>query len=205
MRELIDALSASATHWRRWAQGPTSKRRFELSIAEHALTGTLDEVFPDALLQFRAGKAHGRNQLRLGLDALIWSALGETRPIRRLILGEGARELAPVPADVARQALSVLIDALLAARQQPLPFMPKAAFAYAELADRDEPRAWRMAAEHWRGREGFGEGQDRWVRLAGRGQDLFADPDSRAAQDFRRWARRIFDPLLAINSVGGVP
>ena len=82
--------------------------------------------------------------------------------------------------------------------------MPKAAFVYAELAHRDEARAWRAATEHWRGRDGFGEGQDRWVRLAGRGQDPFADPDTPAAQDFRHWARRIFDPLLAINNVGGV-
>jgi exodeoxyribonuclease V gamma subunit len=202
---IIDALTAPAWQWRDWARGQAATHRFELSLAGHTLSGALDAIFPDGLLQFRAGKAHGRSQLQLGVDALIWSALGETRSIRRLIVAEGPRLLVALPPDEARRALSTMLSVLLDAREQPLPFMPKAAFAYAQArhADKSEERAWQAASEHWQSREGYGEGQDVWVRLALRGNDPFDDPTSAMAQQFRDLAHTVFDPLLAMNAHGG--
>jgi exodeoxyribonuclease V gamma subunit len=204
---IIATLTASARQWRTWAQGETSTRDFELPLGAQTLTGTLESIFPQGLLQFRAGKAHGRNQLRLGLDALVWSALAESRPVHRLISDEGPRSLSPLSPNEARQALSMMIDALLQAQQRPLEFMPKAGFAYAQArqADKSEERAWQAARELWRTREGFGEGQDAWVRLALRGNDPFDDPKGAPAQRFRDLALAVFAPLLAMTSSGVAP
>ncbi|HMB43797.1 MAG TPA: exodeoxyribonuclease V subunit gamma, partial [Luteimonas sp.] len=201
---IIETLAASARQWRDWALGPATTRGFELALDGCTLSGTLDSIFPDGLLQFRAGKAHGRNQLSLGLDALIWSALGETRPIRRLIVEEGPHQLVPLSPDEAKRALSTMIAALLDARQRPLAFMPRSAFAYAQArhVDKSEEHAWRAAFGHWQSREGYGEGQDVWVRLALRGNDPFADPAIAVAQQFRDLAHAVFDPLLAMTANG---
>ena len=197
----VDALALSAPQWRAWSQGAAATRPFELTLGTHTLTGTLESIFPAGPLQLRAGKPHGRNQLRLGIEALVWSALGESRPLHRLISEQGPRQFSPLPPDQAERALSTLIDALLQAQQQPLPFMPKTGFAYAQArrADKGEERAWQAALEHWSNRDGFGEGQDAWVRLALRGNNPFADPQSPAAQQFRELALALFDPLLAMT------
>ena len=205
--EIVQALTTSAAQWRRWAQGAATTRGFELALGEHTLTGTLDNIFRDGLLQFRAGKAHGRNQLQLGLDALVWSALGEPRSIHRLVTGEGPRQISPLSPDDACRALTTMIDTLRQARKRPLPFMPRAAFAYAQArrADKSEDRAWQLAFEHWRTREGYGEGQDVWVRLALRGNDPFDDVDGEMARQFREFAHGVFDPLLAMTADGSAP
>jgi exodeoxyribonuclease V gamma subunit len=204
---MVDTLAAAAAHWRAWAPGPARTRRYQLTVAGRTLSGTLPGIFPDGLRQFRAGKAHGRNQLQLGLDALIWSALGETAPIRRLVLGEGPRRLPSLSPETARVALASLLDLALATRQLALPFMPKSAFAYAQarhVGDSDE-RAWRLALEIWRTREGYGEGDDPWVRLALRGNDPFDDATGAAAQRFRESAVAVFEPMLAMAALADAP
>jgi hypothetical protein len=72
--------------------------------------------------------------------------------------------------------------------------MPKSAWAYAECLAKhgDATRAWQQAEAQWRRRSGFGEGDDADVRLALRGNDPFADPDSAAAREFRALARQLF-------------
>jgi exodeoxyribonuclease V gamma subunit len=198
--DVITGLAASASQWRRWAQGPLSTRPFELALGEWRLAGTLSSITDDGLLQFRAGKAHGKAQLALGLDALIWSALGETRPVHRLIAEAGPQLIAATAQVEARAVLADLLALMRQAQTQALPLMPKTAYAYAHAlrAKGDEVSAWRAAADQWSKREGYGEGQDAWVRLALRGNDPFADAQSDAAAQFRRLSRALFDPFLAL-------
>ena len=207
VQQLIAELAGGARQWRQWARGEAAARAFELELDGRRLTGTMNSIFEPGLLQFRAGKAHGKSQLALGLDALIWSALGETRPVHRLILEDAPESLMPVPVASARDALTALIDLARDAQQRPLSLMPKSGFAYAQAlhAGKPESAAWQAAHGQWLSHEGHGEGQDAWVALALRGSDPFADPAGDAASEFRRLARVLFDPLRFLTTRAGAP
>lgn len=199
--ELADAraqLQAAIDTWRGWAQGAAGTRAFELDLGETVLTGSLGPVHAGGLLQFRAGKAHGRNRLALDLDWLLWSALGETRPVFRLF-GDGAesaRVIAPLSPVAAKDALRELLRLQRRALAEPLPFMPKAGYAYARAVSDDQPgteeKAWAFAQAEWRPREGHGEGDEADVRLALRGDDPFENPQGASARRFRELARQVF-------------
>src|SRR5262249_11304624 len=110
LAEWLRVLRAPARRWREWAQGPAQSRAFDLDLGEYRLQGRIGAIHAPGLLQFRAGKPHGKAQLRLGIDALIWSALGETRPVHRLIAEGDSQILAPPAADSARAALIAMLD-----------------------------------------------------------------------------------------------
>ncbi len=194
--DILATLSTHASTWRGWAQGTARSQSFELALGEFTLTGSLDNIHDTGLLQFRAGKAHGRTQLALGIDVLIWSALGRTQPVHRLVAKQGAQLISPLPQDAARAALLELLRLHEQAREQLLPFMPKTGFAYASAlaSGKSEFSAWAKAHGEWIKREGYGEGQDPWVRLALRGNDPFDDDhrDGETAQQFRDLSQHVF-------------
>jgi exodeoxyribonuclease V gamma subunit len=208
---VIDELSVVAQQWHYHARGVAGTRPFELPLGESTLVGTLTSVHDSGLLQFRAGKAHGKAQLALGIDALIWSALGETQPVYRFLAGQPPQRIAALAKADACAALSALIELMRQARRQSLPLMPKTGFAYCRmLADSSSDiAAWKSAAKEWKFRDADGdergEGRDAWVRLALRGDDPFDDPDGATAQEFRRLSRALFDPLLAMTAQAGSP
>ena len=197
MRELRHA----AAQWRDWSHGEAEQRHFELDLDGTTITGMLGPVHDAGLLQYRIGKPHGKNQLALGLDVLLWSALGETRSVHRLITGEGGCVdiIAPLPMETAKNALRDLLEWHRRALEAPLPFMPKAGFAYAQAiaAGAGEESAWKKASELWHHREGFGEGDEPEVKLALRGRDPFDDPEGESAQQFRELSVRIFATMIS--------
>jgi exodeoxyribonuclease V gamma subunit len=199
---IIDTLAAPARQWRQWARGPAGTRGFELPLSGQRLIGRLSAIHEPGLLQFRAGSAHGKAQLALGIDALIWSALGETRPVLRWLGGALPQTIAAIAPASARETLGELIALLQQAQEQPLPLMPKAGYAYAQArhAGKSDDLAWRAASAHWWSRKDYGEGEDAWVRLALRGNDPFVSPDSVAAGQFRQLACALFDPLLSMTN-----
>lgn len=194
--ETLAPLRGKARQWREWSAGDASSRAFELDLGGSLLVGSLTPVHPVGLLQFRAGKPHGRNRLPLEIDWLIWSALGETRPVHRLFAdGEHSPEiLAPIAPATARARLAELLALYRRAVTEALPFMPKAAFAYAQglRSPEHEAGAWKKAQDEWWTRDGTGEGEGADVRLALRGRDPFDDEAGDDAAMFRTLARRIF-------------
>ena len=191
--ELLDQLAPVVSTWRAWGSDAAQVVPYQLVIGATTLSGTLQPVHASGLRQFSASRGHGKTQLSLGIDALIWSALGQSRPIQRLIVGEQPQVISPLPTLVAQENLQQLLDIFLATRTVALPFMPKAGFAYFQ----SEPgvAAWSAARKQWTTREGFGEGQDAWVRLALRGIDPFLDGDATSAQVFHDLTKRIFQAL----------
>jgi exodeoxyribonuclease V gamma subunit len=166
---------------------------YELELGRFRLGGRLPRVLPDGLRQFTASKAHGKTLLALGIDALVWSALGHTDSIDRVVCGQPRVQLAPLPQMVARERLGKLIELALLARVQPLPFMPKAAL---EFLHRDEEAAGLKAAQKaWFGE--FGEGRDPWVATALRGFEPFVDPV--ATREFAELARRVFAQMPGLD------
>lgn len=194
--ETMAPLRAAARLWREWSTGEAESVRFEFDLGGTMLTGTLAPVHAGGLLQFRAGKPHGRSRLPLEIDWLIWSALGEARPVRRLFVGDGidSEILAPLPAATARARLVELLALHRRAIGEALPFMPKSALAYAEAlhSTDDEAAAWKRAEGFWNTREGTGEGDGADVRLALRGRDPFDDAGGDDAALFRQLACRLF-------------
>ncbi len=202
MREL----RSFARQWREWSSGDGEQRHFEIDLDGTTITGALGPMHANGLLQLRVGKPHGRHRLALGIDHIIWSALGETRPLHRLIAGErGAAEvIASLPRETAISALRDLLAIYRRALDAPLPFMPKSGFAYAQAiaTDKGEDKAWASAREVWcpTHRDGVGEGDEPEVKLALRGRDPFVDPNGESAGEFRQLSKDIFATMLSTTA-----
>jgi len=189
----LEALAPALEAWRGDTRAATSLP-YEIELGRFRLKGVLPRVMPDGLRQFTASKAHGKTLLALGLDALIWSALGREDSIDRIVCDEPRVQLAPLPATVARDKLASLLEFALQARVQALPFMPKAALAF--LQGKDEAKGLRAARESWQ-HERFGEGRNSWVAMALRGAEPFVDED--ASERFKGLSRFIFAQMPGLD------
>ena len=156
----------------------------------------LPRVLPDGLRQFSASKAHGKTLLALGLDALVWAALGREGSIDRVVCGQPRVQLAPLPQMVAREKLESLLEFALQARVEPLPFMPKAALEW--LCGKDEAAGLKAAEKSWHA--SYGEGQDGWVATALRGAEPFVDEGATAR--FMALSREVFARMPGLPADG---
>lgn len=191
---LLDTLAAEAWIWREWAQGPAQSRAFALDLGDIVLTGELDNIHDTGLLQFSASRGHGKTRLGLDVDALVWAALGETRPIHRLLRDGEAEEITPLPVAAAKAGLRALVELHLGAQATLLPFMPKTAYALV-AAEREGKHGGSAAEKEWKKRGGHGEGESDSVQLAMRGREPFDDSTPGATQAFREAAFAVFDAL----------
>jgi exonuclease V gamma subunit len=200
--QLRTALLRARAQWRAWADDPPQRQSFALELDGFVLEGALAPVHEVGLLQFRAGKPHGRTRLDLALDALCWAASGETRAVHSLVL-QGATEVrAPLASAAARAALARLVALQQRSRAQALPLMPQSAWCYVEALakGKDADAAFALAARCWNEHD-YSEGRDPWVRLALRGRDPFAPGNDAQAATFRELATELF--TLLYGSGGG--
>jgi exonuclease V gamma subunit len=149
------------------------------------------------LRQFTASKAHGKTLLALGIDALVWSALGRGEEIDRIVCGEARQRLAPLPPEAARAKLAALLAFAQRARTEALPFKPKAGLNFVQQADAAKARD--KAFKSWTSDQG-GEGGDRWVATALRGAQPFLH--EAATQRFAELARVVFVGLPGVEVSG---
>lgn len=187
---LLDRLAPAVATWRAWGADEARALPYEIELDGVTLSGTLARVHSAGLRQFSASKGHGKTLLGLGLDALVWSALGRSQPIRRLVDGQPPLEIAPLPAAEARDRLHKLISILAAAQADALPFMPRTGYEWFASSG---PAAWSKARTSWLGEHG--EGGDPWVRMALRGADPFLDGDEQARAAFEQLSAAIFGAL----------
>lgn len=188
-----------------------------------------DDVHRDAegrplRLILEVGKLEGKRRLRAGLDHLLLASVhGEAA--RTVLVGEGEAKsgrkktgdaaddvppatipvaiqtFAGIDRDTARTRLAVLLALWRRGQAEPLPFAPKAGWAYVEKfhskQSPDHAAAWMAAQQAFT--PGFGdyrgESADAWLALAFRPQGLFDAVDSARARDFGATARAIFDAL----------
>jgi exodeoxyribonuclease V gamma subunit len=179
--------------WRLWAQGEAREAALEIALGDTTLEATLMPVHDAALLQFRAGAAHGKARLDLGLEWLAWSAAAPPGPVHRLILEQGPSTRMPLSPATARHALTQLIALAQRATHEALPLMPRSAWAYVEALAQgdDDDTAFGKARKTWSEKDGA----DPWVQLALRGNDPFAPDNVTGAARFRTLARELFDAL----------
>ncbi|CAN5237032.1 exodeoxyribonuclease V subunit gamma [soil metagenome] len=189
LRHSIKRLAPALDAWRN--AGATRPRPWQLDLGPHRLSGVLPRVHDGGLRQFSASKGHGRSLIALGVDALAWSALGETAPISRFVLDGGIETIAAMPAAEARANLEALLQLAARARLEALPFMPKAGHLLWLAGDDEIAR--KQARKSWSGANG--EGSDAAVRIALRG----AMPFEHAAQTAQMeiLAAEIFSSLPA--------
>ena len=80
--------------------------------------------------------------------------------------------------------------------------MPKAGYAWFKRAPGDA--AWKAASDQWNTREGHGEGDDAWVRLALRGRDPFLDSNQESVELFQQLATDIFQAMPGVDPAPGL-
>jgi exodeoxyribonuclease V gamma subunit len=195
MDESLARIAPALAAWQAADGGPPLTLPYTLEWEGLRLSGTLPHVYADGLRQFSPGRGHGRNLIALGVDVLAWSALGEARPVLRVVRDGGHQVIAPMPVAQARAKLRQLLALATRARREPLPFMPKAG-ALLVCAD-DEAEGLRDARQAWLNERG-GEGHDAWVRLALRGAMPF--DDAQATDALAALAHAIF-----LGLPGGLP
>ena len=199
--DVLDKLAPAIKAWRLWGLDAAHALPYSLELGEVTLVGTLEHVHASGLRQFSASKGHGKTLLGLGIDALVWSALGELRPIHRIVADQPPQVIQPLPAELACVRLRKLAGIFSTAATRPLPFMPKAGYAWFKRAPGDA--AWKAASDQWSTRDGNGEGEDAWVRLALRGRDPFLDGDQESMELFQQLATDIFQAVSGADPSPG--
>lgn len=197
----------------------------EVAEATAPVAFRFDDVHRDAdgrplRLILEAGKLEGKRRLRAGIDHLLLASV-HGAAARTVLVGEGeaksgkkksgdAADDAPpiaiqtfagIDRETALARLNVLLALLRRGQSEPLPFAPKAGWAYVEKFHTKQPpdhaAAWTAAQQAFT--PGFGdyrgESADAWLALAFRPQGLFDAVDSARARDFGDVARAIFDAL----------
>lgn len=166
-------------------------RPVDIHIGDFRLTGRIDNIYPGGLLHFRFAEARPRDRLSLWIHHLILNRLepaGYPFP-SRLILKDLSCELPPLQESekYLRQLLEIYWQGLI----RPLPFFPRASFAYAQSFNKykDAERARRAAGRTWETDHGRGEAEDPYFQLC------FKDGDP-LGEEFQSLAIRIFDPIL---------
>ncbi len=169
--------------------------------APHGIGFRFDDVHDDARAIVVAGRLDGKRRLRAGLDHLLLaSVLGEYA--RTHLIGYDGKANAPVEIIYTGRSqhdactkLATLLALWREGQCTPLPFAPKAAFAYAEHwhAKNDPGAAWKSALGAFSPYTGGGENEDAWMRLAFRPDGLLNRYDAPHAQRFREIAVMVFD------------
>ena len=199
---LLDAVRPFADAFGRWRSGVAQVRTFELDLDGTRLHGRIDELYSAGLARLRFDALNGPTQIAHGLDWLVLSALGETRPLVQFapgVAGPGPHlrdAIAPTQALAALQALLTLRRRGL---RTPLPFGARAGWCWYEAIGNPAPRAnarspWDKARGEWHTERGWSEGDTVQVRLALRGRDPF--DDATLGEEFRQIATLVFDAVV---------
>jgi exodeoxyribonuclease V gamma subunit len=190
-----------ASTLRRWREGDAQTHAFELDLDGVRLYGHLERLYPHGALRARLDTLNGTAQISHGLDWLVLSALGDTRPLAQLAQWEDGPEVRlrePIPPAQARQALRALLALRREGLREPLPVQARSAWLWYSAPRSDEAgeiAAWKAAREQWFGSERkWGEVNSAAVQLALRGCDPFLD-DTDGAR-FRELATRLFDAVV---------
>lgn len=197
----------------------------EVAEATAPVAFRFDDMHRDAgghplRLILEAGKLDGKRRLRAGIDHLLLASVHGAQA-RTVLIGEGKAKTSSkksgeasadmpqiaiqtftgIDHDTAQSRLDILLALWRRGQTEPLPFAPKAGWAYVEKFRARQPpshiAAWTAAQDEFAPSHGDyrGESADAWLALAFRPQGLFDAVDSARALDFGATSRAIFDAL----------
>jgi len=153
------------------------------------LAATLDNLTPDGRLAWRVGRLRAADRLSAWLAHLVLAALAPPGVAVRTRVFSHSAPIRFGPPERPLDSLATLAALYVAGGNEPLPFFPRAALAFAQgLAD-GMPAAWDAAAAQWEEERG----RDPYFKLA------FADAEPLDAR-FAEYARTVFLPMLAAES-----
>jgi len=182
-RELGDGVRELAKRIRAVTGGrvPLDPLPVDLALGPYRITGTLGEIWPDALLRHRGAKLSDRDQVRLWVEHLVLNAVArEGYPATSILVAiDTSLHFGPVEGPLAH--LEILLDLYGKGLREPLRFFPRTAAAYARKGGIAAARA------VWEG-DFFPEGDDPYYRLCFGA----ADP---LDGEFERIATTVFGPL----------
>jgi exodeoxyribonuclease V gamma subunit len=189
-------VSATAALLRRIApynvSAPLPSRDAHLKIGPYLVVGSIDRLTPHGLLHYRPASVKPRDRLNLWIRHLVLGLLppGDVPPVSILVGSDGEwRYRQPREG---RVVLEALLELYWLGLQRPLPFFPKASFAYAEnVRGEGFPlEAVKKARAAWHGHpDRPGDAEDAHVQLCFGAQEPLGD-------DFRSLAVQVFEPLL---------
>lgn len=200
-RRQFDALRAQiqpyAERFLEWRGDALPRSRLlEVQLDGVRLHGRVEAIYPAGIARVRIGALNGTAAIRHGLDWLLASAAQADLPLAGFHEdsdgGIGPHLRAPLDPDQARAALRGLLELRAQGLAEPLPFGPYSGWDFYQAP----PEKARAAAEkRWRGGEHqWSEGDGPALRLALRGQDLFADEACYAR--FSRIAAELFGAVV---------
>ena len=191
-----------------WTERPAERVDVLLDLGAVRLTGSVDGVRGDTAVRVLFSRPSAKHRLQAWVELLALSASRPEQEWRTAVVGrKGQFELGPVTPEFARLVLTDLVDLQGTGLRTLIPFAPLAAYEYALLDSRDQLKdELKRVEEQW--------GRDRdplWERVLGVGADLDAlmaekaqpgegRPDRDGESRFASLARRVFVPLLRVQS-----
>ncbi|MBI5013919.1 MAG: exodeoxyribonuclease V subunit gamma [Deltaproteobacteria bacterium] len=171
---------------------PLEPVTFEREVSGFTLSGRLEGLRCDRLVQFRPATVKARDRLRLWVHHLALNLVAEEGlPRSSLLVGKGEVVGLP-PLEAAAERLRDLLDLYWEGLGRLLPFFPRASWAYAQRLGKDGDRwaARKAARSEWEGdfRKDPEAGDPHFARAFGREDPLGAE--------FEALAGRVFGPLL---------
>ena len=166
------------------------QERLALPGVEHPLEGGIDNLYGDALVDYRTGQLRKRQLMEMWIRQLFVNATG--RPVRTISVAAHRNGksvdttiILPVSREDAVVELAKLVDLYNKGMQAPLPFLPETSFAYAEaLATANEDSARQAALAEW-----LRESRDReYARLYHFPADF--------TTEFQNLSREICEPIM---------
>ncbi|MEA2083194.1 MAG: exodeoxyribonuclease V subunit gamma [Thermodesulfobacteriota bacterium] len=138
----------------------------DLELSGFNLTGRLDSIYPDHLLQYRFAKLKCKDRLTAWIRHLALNALSAKGYPDQTLLVAGDTVRRYIPAPDAIDILEELLELYWQGLKLPLHFFPDTSFAYAEsfLDKADASRAMNAASKTWNGSNDYpGEfGRDKY-------------------------------------------
>ncbi|WP_166211492.1 exodeoxyribonuclease V subunit gamma [Cognatiluteimonas telluris] len=183
LSDVLDEVAPYAEHFARWRGDTTALEPLplEASIDGVRLHARLGGVWPAGFARVRFGAPNGASVLRNGLDWLLASAAGESRPMFEFHAEKGGNlgphERGRIDPAQAKDALRTLMALRASGLREPLPFAPRSGWKYYSAATAE--RGIEDARKQWQGsNRTWGEGSGTACELALRARDPFAHRDA---------------------------
>ena len=181
---------------------PLGPVEIDLTISDFKLTGRIDSIYPQRLMQYRYARVKPKDRLKVWIHHLVLNSLrADHYPLTSMLVGLQPTGPEPEwmvwefsPLKNSEEVLAKLLQTYWEGLARPVHFFPGSSWEYVQmLVQRNKPKevALRRACNTWVGSKYQpGESEDAYYQLCFRNTDPL---DS----EFQNLATKTFGPLLA--------
>jgi exodeoxyribonuclease V gamma subunit len=180
---------------------PLEPLKIDLTISGFKITGQINSIYQDRLIQYRYGRVRPKDRLRIWIYHLIISSIKDKKyPCISMLAGLSPNSsnaeweaLEYEPVEKGEEIIGKLLEKYWEGLRRPIHFFPKSSWTYAfNLLGKNKPQdyAMNMASREWLGGNRIrGESEDPYCRLC----FAISNPiDS----EFEQISKDVFDVLL---------